>query len=84
MSLLSRTRRHRAAHMIDDRERIGRCCVAAPGDMAVRAHQNKRPLIEGGDRRIIDADRRQRHAAFGEGALDRLTAAARLRRAAAT
>ena len=56
--------------MVDDCERVGRCGVSAPGNVAVRTHQNKRPLIEGGDRRIVDADRRQRHAAFGEGALD--------------
>jgi hypothetical protein len=47
-----------ATHMFDDCEGVGGCCVSAPSDMAVWAHQNKRLLIEDGDRRIIDADRR--------------------------
>ena len=57
--------------MIDDCEGIGGYFVAAPGDVAVRAHQNQRPLIEDADRRIGDAHGAQRHPALCEGALQR-------------
>ena len=56
--------------MVDDRQTISRFVFAAPRNVAVRAHQNQRPLIESGDRRVGNANVVQWHAALSSSLLD--------------
>ena len=51
-TLWGKTERLRASYLVDERHGILGRAVGAPGDVAVRPHQNKRALVELGDRRI--------------------------------
>src|SRR3954471_11393659 len=52
-----------AACPIEHRAGVGRRRVAAPCYMSVRAYQHEAPLVERGDRRVLDVDDLERDVA---------------------